>query len=133
MAEGNEVRAVYGWRTWSRWVLLVGMGLVTFVAVPMLVGMAATVEVTWVRVVMPLVALIWLVTALIVVWRLALTIDITPTELRWRGLIRRGVLPIAPITAVSSSAAMMTSTTPNPPSRRQDDRDTGIRVGASMP
>jgi hypothetical protein len=100
MAEGNEVKAVYGWRAWSRWALLVGMVLVTCVAVPMLVGMAVTVEVTWVRVVMPLVALLWLVTALIVVWRLALTIEITRTELRWRGLIRRGVLPIAPITAV---------------------------------
>jgi hypothetical protein len=49
---------------------------------------------------MPLIALIWLATALVLIWRLALTIDITPTELRWRGLIRRGVLPIAPITAV---------------------------------
>jgi hypothetical protein len=96
----GEVRAVYGWRTWSRWVLLVGMALITFVAVPMLVGMAATVEVTWVRVVMPIVAAIWLATAVVMAWRLALTISITPTELRWRGLVRTGVLPIAQITAV---------------------------------
>jgi hypothetical protein len=92
--------AVYGWRPMSRRALLVALVLATAVIVPMLVGLAVGLDGPLAAVAMLLVPAAWLLIVGLTVWRLALTIEVGPEALTWRGCLRRGTLPIASVVAV---------------------------------
>ncbi len=96
----HEVRAVYGWAAVSRWLFLVTLIAVSAVLVPMLGGLAFTTD-GWVIAVL-VVALVagWLLLAVLMLWRLALTVKLAGAELRWWTPLRRGSAPIAGVRAV---------------------------------
>jgi len=95
----DEVRAVYGWRTAGRWLFVVVMLAVTAVVVPMLVGLAVTVSAPAAVLLFAVVAG-WLTLIGLLVWRLALTLEVTATELRWRTAVRRGAIPLVELARV---------------------------------
>jgi hypothetical protein len=97
---GDRVRAVYGWRRASRWAFLVLVVAVSVSAVPMLVAAAVTVVSPPTAVVMVLLAAGWLVFAVLTVWRLAQTLELTDTELRWRTPVRRGAIELATVRGI---------------------------------
>jgi hypothetical protein len=95
----DEVRAVYGWRTAGRWVFVVVVLAVTAVVVPMLVGLALAVSAPVAVLVLAIVAG-WVTLIGLLLWRLALTLEVTATELRWRAAFRRGAIPLTDLARV---------------------------------
>jgi hypothetical protein len=94
------VRAVYGWAGVSRWVFLVTVVLVSAILVPMLGGLAFTRD-SWLSGALILAALGgWLLLAVLMLWRLALTVKVAGKGLRWSAPLRRGSVPIAEVRAV---------------------------------
>ncbi len=98
---GDEaVRVVYGWAAPSRWLFLVVVIAVSAVLVPMLGGLAITRD-SWVSAALVLAPLAgWLVLAVLMLWRLALTVKLAGPGLRWATPLRRGSVPIAGVRAV---------------------------------
>lgn len=96
----DDVRAVYGWRLFSRWLLLISVVLVTLVAVPMLFAMAVTVQSWPVRLLTGIIGGLWLVGGVLVLRRLMLTVEVAPPMLRWRGPLRRGELDMGEVRVI---------------------------------
>jgi hypothetical protein len=96
----DTVRAVYGWRTTSRWLFLALVVVVSVSVVPLLFAVAVSGASPVAAVVLVLLGLGWLVLVGLSLWRLAQTIELTASQLRWRTPVRRGALALSDIRAI---------------------------------
>jgi hypothetical protein len=96
----DAVRAVYGWRAGSRWVFLAVVVAATSIAVPLLFSPVVTEPFSPGVVLWAALAIGWMAIVALVLWRVALTVELTGTALRFRTALSRGAIALSDVRTI---------------------------------
>jgi hypothetical protein len=90
----EDVMSVYGWRAGARWALLVAIVVATLIIVPMLVGLAVSLDTVVAGLVILAALAAWVTIVGVATWRLALTLEVGHDVMRWCGAVRQGTVQL---------------------------------------